>query len=245
MAATTENSTGYATFTATAAAMDLGVRVKLDSSGNVSAAGVTDHWIGVTTHVVAASGKASIKLRGAPGTLLFKTAAAVTVGNRLYAAASGAVDDVQTGSPSTGYIAGSASGTAGDIIEGIPASPSSVPFRLQFPVALAGVTAADVVTAYPLDFAGTITAFRFITGTPVTTAAKLATFNIEIGTTNLTGGAIALTSALATPLGAIVEASAITAANTFASGDTLSIEAASVTAFAEGTGVLEISGFTN
>lgn len=236
MAHTTDNNTGLYTFTATAAALDLGVRVKLDSSGNVSAAGATDAWIGVTTHTVAASGKATIKLRGSPGTFMVKTAGAVTVGNRLYAAASGAVDDAQTAGCETNLIAVSASGASGDVIEAAPVTGAPQVMVLTFPITLANVSAADVVTNWPLTFAGTITAFDFVTVVPVTTGSKAATFNLELNTTNVTGGLIALTSALATPLGAVTSSTAITAANTFASGDTLSIEASSVTAFAEGTG---------
>ena len=75
---------------------------------------------------------------------------------------------------------------------------------------------------------------------PVTTAAKLSTLNMEIGTTNTTGGAIALTSANCTPAGVLVAGTAITAANTGSSSDTISIEAASTTTFIEGDGYMLI-----
>lgn len=108
---------------------------------------------------------------------------------------------------------------------------------LTIPVALASVTAAgDVVTEIRPGVYGVIEAFDFVVGRPVTTASRLASFNLEINTTNVTGGVIALTSAAATPLGKMVAGSAITAANTLVPESKLSIEAASVTAFAEGDG---------
>lgn len=116
-----------------------------------------------------------------------------------------------------------------------------VPVILSIPVTLAQITGAgDVVTTITPGFAGRIVKWWAVVTVPVTTAAKAATLNIEIGTTNLTGGTIALTSANCTPLGAVVAASAITAANYFGASDTLSVEAASVTAFEEGAVVLHI-----
>jgi hypothetical protein len=242
MAHTSENTTGFLTLPATAAALGLGVRVKLDSSGNVSAAGATDSWIGVTTHTVAASGNATIRLRNSSGSLMVQAAGAVTVGNRLYAAASGKWDDAQTAGPFTGFIAKTASGADGDIIEAVPATDSPAAGVFCIPVTLANIAGAgDVVTNFPLTFAGTITAFDFIVTTAVTTGSKAADLNLEIGTTNVTGGVLSLTSATATPLGKVLSSTAITGNNTFASGDTLSVEAASVTAFAEGAGVLIIT----
>lgn len=66
----------------------------------------------------------------------------------------------------------------------------------------------------------------------VTTGAKAATLNLEIGTTDLTGGVLALSGAYS--LGAVTACTAITAANTGSAAATISLEASSVTAFAEG-----------
>lgn len=110
------------------------------------------------------------------------------------------------------------------------------------PIALAGITAAgDVVTNYVAGFKGRVMSLSFAVQTVVTTAAKAASLNAEIGTTNVTGGVVALTSANCTPAGALISGSAVTALNAFLATDTLSIEAASVTAFAEGSGVLLVS----
>ncbi|SEG64931.1 hypothetical protein [Bosea lathyri] len=112
---------------------------------------------------------------------------------------------------------------------------------LNFPIQLAAITAAgDVVTDFSPGIAGVIEDFTFTVTTPVTTAAKLASLNLEIGTTNVTGGVIALTSANSTPLGKVLKATAITGANVLTRTSVLSVEAASVTAFAEGQGVVTV-----
>jgi hypothetical protein len=96
------------------------------------------------------------------------------------------------------------------------------------------VTAGDIITTITPGFAGRIVKVFAVVTVPVTTASDAASLNWEIGTTNLTGGVIALTSANATPKGAVVAGSAITAANFFTATDTLSLEGSSVTDFAEG-----------
>jgi hypothetical protein len=113
---------------------------------------------------------------------------------------------------------------------------------LSFPVTLATIGGAvDVVTNWSPGFAGRVVAVAFVVTTPVTTAGKAATLNLEINTTNLTGGLLALTSANATPLGKVIAGTAITAGNQFEADDTISVEAASVTAFTEGAGVLLVT----
>lgn len=112
---------------------------------------------------------------------------------------------------------------------------------IAIPVSLAAITGAgDVLTTYTPGYAFKVLAIGFAVSVPVTTADKLATLNVEIGTTDVTGGAVALTSANCTPLGAVVSGTAITAANTGTSTDSISVEAASVTAFAEGWGYVLI-----
>jgi hypothetical protein len=100
------------------------------------------------------------------------------------------------------------------------------------------VANGDVLTNFTPGFPGRIVSVAFAIFDPVTTASKAATLNLEIGTVNLTGGVISLTSANCTPLGAVIAGTAITANNTFGATDTISVEASSVTAFVEGEGVL-------
>ena len=111
---------------------------------------------------------------------------------------------------------------------------------VAIPVNLASVANGDVLTNYVPGYAFKILSVSFAVSVPVTTAAKATTLNLEIGTTDLTGGAIALTSANCTPLGALVAGSSITAANTGTATDNVSIEAASTTAFVEGAGYVLI-----
>lgn len=112
---------------------------------------------------------------------------------------------------------------------------------LSFPINLASITGAgDVVTNYTPGFAGEILSVDFVVTVAVTTGSKAADLNLEIGTTNVTGGVVALTSALATPVGKVIAGSAVTAANVFTATDTISVEAANVTAFSEGAGVLQV-----
>lgn len=95
---------------------------------------------------------------------------------------------------------------------------------------------ADLITAYVPGYAFKIEAIDFRVLKPVTTGSKLATITPKIGSTSVTGGALALTSALCTPAGAAVAGSAITALNTGAATDSLGLTSSAVTAFAEGSG---------
>jgi hypothetical protein len=66
------------------------------SSGKLAAAGVADNWIGTTTTETFADGDAvAVRLRGAP-TSKYIAAGAITTGAKVYAAASGKVDDAIT-----------------------------------------------------------------------------------------------------------------------------------------------------
>ena len=112
---------------------------------------------------------------------------------------------------------------------------------VAIPITLANVADGDILTAYTPGYKFKVLSVDFAVGVPVTTADKLSTLNVEIGTTNLTGGAVALTSANCTPLGAVVAGSAVTGANTGGASDTISVEASSTTAFAEGDGYLLLS----
>lgn len=112
--------------------------------------------------------------------------------------------------------------------------------HITIPITNAKIADGDLVTTFTPGYAFKILAFDYITGDPVTTASKASTINLEIGTTNVTGGVISLTSAGMTPLGAVVAGTAITANNTGTATDTISIEASSTTTFVEGDGMFVI-----
>ena len=110
-----------------------------------------------------------------------------------------------------------------------------------FYLTLSELTDADVLTTWTPGFAGSITGVEFAVKKAATTGAKAADLNLEIGTTNLTGGVVGLTSANCTPKGVVVAGTPVTAASTFTATDTISVEAANVTAFVEGDGWLIVS----
>lgn len=111
-----------------------------------------------------------------------------------------------------------------------------MPIYLQ----LAQLADGEVISTFTPGFRGKITKVEFYVEVAVTTASKLSSLNLEIETTNLTGGVIALTSANCTPKGIAVGGSAVTAANIFTAVQQVSVEASSTTTFIEGTGWLFI-----
>lgn len=152
-------------------------------------------------------------------------------GNGAFVTASGA-----------GMVCGVAlqSGTSGALISMLidkrPLSRQS----FAFTVGLATIAnAQDIVTSFPLPGVGRIVGFHYVADVATTTAGDGMNLNLEIGTTNLTGGVLGLTSANTDAIGEVVSASAITANNVYAAGALLSIEAASgAGTFAEGSGTL-------
>ena len=112
---------------------------------------------------------------------------------------------------------------------------------LVLPVNLPSIAGAqDVVTNLYPGFAGIIESVDFLVNAPVTTAAKAATISPFVNSTAVTGGALALTSAAATPMGKLINGTEITALNSFGATDTISFKATSVTAFTEGSGELVV-----
>lgn len=111
---------------------------------------------------------------------------------------------------------------------------------ISIPLILPSLATGDVLTEYTPGFPFEILGVDFRVTKAVSTASKAATLNLEIGTTNLTGGVVSLTSANCTPLGAAVAGTSVTAGNTGSSTDSISVEASSVTTFVEGEGVLLI-----
>ncbi len=130
-------------------------------------------------------------------------------------------------------ITDSSTGTAGNTIA---AGVGIYPLTFSF---LAPTFAnGDMITGLVIPHKFKILKLDSVCTAAVTTGAKTATLNLEIGTTNLTGGVLTLDGTVA--LGAYEAATAITAANTGAAGDNISLEAASVTTFVEGSFTITI-----
>jgi hypothetical protein len=116
-------------------------------------------------------------------------------------------------------------------------------YTVSIPLALASMTtsAADLVTGWIPGHAGKILKVQFVTTTLGTGSGASQVINLEIGSTDVTGGVLTLLLADATPLGKIKDATAITAANEFTATDSISVEvAASGTVFTAGSGALLI-----
>lgn len=111
-----------------------------------------------------------------------------------------------------------------------------------FSVDAADIANGDVVTEHPVPaFHGKIGAWRAVCEKAISTDAKTATLNLEIGTTNVAGTSTAYAGTKA--LGVVTALTAPTAGSAtaeFAPGDTFSIEASSVTAFVEGRVRIEV-----
>ena len=110
-----ENRSGQKTFPTGGSDIGAFVRVVIDSSGVVSAAGDDAAGIGVTTEAAAGPGWATVKLWSASGTWQIETAGAIAIGDALYAGANGTV--AASGTVSVGLIAIEEATAAGDVIE--------------------------------------------------------------------------------------------------------------------------------
>lgn len=103
---------------------------------------------------------------------------------------------------------------------------------LSFYIEAASIANGDLLTEYVPGYKFKILKFDARCAKTVSTGAKAANLNLEIGTTNLTGGVIALSGTYA--IGAAQAGTTISGANTGSETDSISIEASSTTAFVEG-----------
>lgn len=115
---------------------------------------------------------------------------------------------------------------------------------ISIPLQLASMTtaAADLVTEYTPGYKFKILAVDFITTTLGAGSGASQTLNLEIGTTNVTGGVVNPTLSSTNTLGKLTAGTSVTAANTGSATDVLSVEvAASGTVFTGGAGILLIT----
>jgi len=101
---------GERAFTATAAALSEGQRVKIDAAGLMLVAGAAEASVGVLTEDVVASGRGNVALWGGRSWKVV-TSGAVAAGARLQLTAAGAVDDTAANSSLIAFEAASASGS--------------------------------------------------------------------------------------------------------------------------------------
>lgn len=222
------------------AASDLSAKqfyaVKVDSSGTLALAGAGENALGILQNDPTSGQAGNLMIVGHSLAIYGGT---VTAGQNLMANSSGQLI-THTGTNAVIAVA-IESGVSGDIktislVTRTGAGLSTTYSIMTIPVTNANIADGDFLTTFTPGFAGSILSIAYCVGTPVTTASKLSTINLEIGTTDVTGGVISLTSAAMTPLGAVIAGTAITANNTFTDSDTISIEASSTTTFTEGDG---------
>jgi hypothetical protein len=104
-------------------------------------------------------------------------------------------------------------------------------------------SAIDLLTNYTPGYAFKILKVDWVTTVAGTGSSASQVFNLEIGTTNLTGGVVTATLASTATIGSITAGTAVTANNTGTASDNFSIEmAAGGTVFTAGAGyfVIEI-----
>ena len=98
-------------------------------------------------------------------------------------------------------------------------------------------TAGDVVTAYVPGYKFKLIALDFVTGSLVGAGSSAsAPCNLEIGSTNVTGGVCTVTLANTNTIGELTSGTSITAANTGSASDDFSIEKATSVVFTAGEG---------
>lgn len=137
-----------------------------------------------------------------------------------------ALTDSTTGTASTTLAAG--------------AGVTTIPIAIQ--LAAMTTSAADLVTDYTPGYKFKILAVDFATTTIGAGSGASQTLNLEIGSTNLSGGVVNPTLTSTNTLGKLTAGTAVTANNTGTASDTISVEvAASGTVFTGGSGVLLIT----
>lgn len=105
---------------------------------------------------------------------------------------------------------------------------------------MAGWTNADIITEIQPGIDGVLEYAELVVTVAVTTGAKTATLNFEVGTTDVTGMTLTVASADATPKGKALPFGLPTAGATLARASKLSLEASAVTAFSEGEAFLNL-----
>jgi len=214
--------------------------VKVDNTGKAVLAGAGENAVGILQNKPELDKAATVMVLGESKAVYGGN---VTAGQNLTPDAAGKLVTASGGDAVIGVAL--ESGAADEIHTVLLVTRTSTGTNtksvLSIPIKLANVADGDVVTEYVPGFAGAITKVAFVVTDPVTTAGKATTLNLEIGTTDVTGGVVSLTSENCTPLGAVVDGTAITGDNAFGASDSISVKASSTTVFIEGEGVLLIT----
>ena len=106
---------------------------------------------------------------------------------------------------------------------------------------LAGISAANLVTSFVPGHAFKILNVQAISIVAPTTSGKAATVTPYIGSTAVTGGVLALTSASLATKGTVQAGTAVTANNEGSATDGITLTGSSVTAFVEGSACIVLT----
>jgi hypothetical protein len=139
-------------------------------------------------------------------------------------------------------LTNSTTGSSSTTIMAAGAGRSTITIPLSSLVTGLSTSAVDLLTNFTPGYKFKVLAFDFVTTVAGTGTSASQTFNLEIGTTNVTGGSLNVTLASTDTIGKVTAGTAVTAANTGTAADTLSIEmAASGTVFTAGGGYFVIT----
>lgn len=106
----------------------------------------------------------------------------------------------------------------------------------------AGTSAGDMVTSFVPGYKFKLIALDFVTSIAGVGSSATQTYNLEIGTTDVTLGTCVVTEASTSAVGELTAGAAITGANTGTATDAISIEQAdSGTAFTDGAGTFLVT----
>lgn len=115
-----------------------------------------------------------------------------------------------------------------------------------FPIYAPNFANGDMITNFTPGFGGRITKWYWVVDNAMAASGKTTTLNLEIGTTNVTGGTLVIASNTLTTKGEVqAQASAFTAGTIFNRTDTISVEASATTTHTDtewGTLVIEYEG---
>ena len=213
--------------------------VKIDSNGEAAVAGDGEAAVGVAQEEVLAGEYMAIMTLGISKV---KAGGTITAGNNVASDASGravaaAGDDAILGIAledasendlfSVLLLTRTSSGTNSGCVIGIP-------------IYLDNLATGDVVTEAVFGISGKIVKVFAVVVEPTTDSDADATLNLEIDSTNLTGGVITLSDDNMATLGTVVNGTAITAGNVLSATSKLSVETVVTNAFSDGQIMLYI-----
>lgn len=215
--------------------------VKLNNYGKVVLAGAGENAIGILQDTPKANKPCAVMVYGVSKAVYGGT---ITAGTNLSVGPDGKLV-AQTSTEPVVAIA-LENGSNNEVRTVLLASKSTAGYVnnysiLSIPIDLASISSTgDVLTEFVPGFAGRIVKVSFAVTKPTTDTSANVALNLEIGTTNVSGGVITLTHTNCATLGTVINGTPITGNNIFGNTDPISVEATVTASFSDGQGVLLI-----